>query len=73
VKLNRGNNPCLFSLLLLTIFLSGSLQAPYNVLLYKDRPRLGTALELLKATQELEQRLEEVYDIFPFDLLFITN
>ncbi|KAH1086078.1 hypothetical protein GYH30_017858 [Glycine max] len=34
--------------------------APYNVLLYKDKPRLGTALELLKATQELEQRLEEV-------------
>ncbi|KAF1859341.1 hypothetical protein Lal_00009925 [Lupinus albus] len=34
--------------------------APYNVLLYKDKPRLGTALELLKATQELEQRLEDV-------------
>lgn len=48
------------------------LQAPYNVLLYKDKPRLGTALELLKATQELEQRLEEVYDIFPLDLLFST-
>jgi len=30
------------------------------VLFYKDKPRLGTALELLKATQELEQRLEEV-------------
>ncbi|GAU22713.1 hypothetical protein TSUD_138370 [Trifolium subterraneum] len=35
-------------------------KAPYNVLLYKDKPRLGTALELLKATQEIEQRLEEV-------------
>ncbi|XP_028800154.1 caffeoylshikimate esterase [Neltuma alba] len=34
--------------------------APYNVLLYKDKPRLGSALELLKATQEIEQRLEEV-------------
>ncbi|KAK7314558.1 hypothetical protein VNO77_33084 [Canavalia gladiata] len=34
--------------------------APFNVLLYKDKPRLGTALELLKATQELEQRLQEV-------------
>ncbi|KAI4350901.1 hypothetical protein L6164_005306 [Bauhinia variegata] len=34
--------------------------APYNVLLYKDKPRAGTALELLKATQELENRLEEV-------------
>ncbi|MED6204667.1 hypothetical protein PIB30_011084 [Stylosanthes scabra] len=35
-------------------------EAPYNVLLYKDKPRVGTALELLKATQELEQRLKEV-------------
>ncbi|KAJ1379537.1 Serine aminopeptidase, S33 [Sesbania bispinosa] len=35
-------------------------EAPYNVLLYKDKPRLGTALELLKATQELEQRLKDV-------------
>ncbi|CAJ2636980.1 unnamed protein product [Trifolium pratense] len=34
--------------------------APYNVLFYKDKPRLGTALECLKATQEIEQRLEEV-------------
>ncbi|KAK2451671.1 caffeoylshikimate esterase [Trifolium repens] len=34
--------------------------ASYNVLFYKDKPRLGTASELLKATQEIEQRMEEV-------------
>ncbi|XP_043715881.1 caffeoylshikimate esterase [Telopea speciosissima] len=33
---------------------------PYNVIAYKDRPRLGTALELLKTAQEIEKRLEEV-------------
>ncbi|XP_042491272.1 caffeoylshikimate esterase isoform X2 [Macadamia integrifolia] len=33
---------------------------PYNVIAYKHRPRLGTAVELLKTTQEIEKRLEEV-------------
>lgn len=32
----------------------------YNVIAYKDKPRLRTALELLKTTQEIERRLEEV-------------
>ncbi|XP_071706402.1 caffeoylshikimate esterase-like [Rutidosis leptorrhynchoides] len=32
----------------------------YNVIAYKDRPRLGTALELLNTTQEIESRLENV-------------
>lgn len=32
----------------------------YNVIVYKDKPRLRTALELLKTTQELERQLEEV-------------
>ncbi|KAJ4961876.1 hypothetical protein NE237_021786 [Protea cynaroides] len=32
----------------------------YNVISYKDKPRLGTAVELLKTTQEIEKRLEEV-------------
>ncbi|XP_021634703.1 caffeoylshikimate esterase isoform X3 [Manihot esculenta] len=32
----------------------------YNVIAYKDKPRLKTALEMLKTTQEIEQRLEEV-------------
>lgn len=32
----------------------------YNVIAYKDRPRLGTALELLNTTQEIESQLEKV-------------
>ncbi|PKA54118.1 hypothetical protein AXF42_Ash018128 [Apostasia shenzhenica] len=35
-------------------------QATYNVIAYKDKPRLKTGLELLKTTQELERHLEEV-------------
>nr|WGU11331.1 caffeoyl shikimate esterase 1 [Crinum x powellii] len=32
----------------------------YNVVRYKDRPRLRTAVELLRTTQEIESRLEQV-------------
>lgn len=32
----------------------------YNVVAYKDKPRLWTAVEMLKTTQEIEQRLKEV-------------
>ncbi|PWA68532.1 alpha/beta-Hydrolases superfamily protein [Artemisia annua] len=32
----------------------------YNVIAYKDRPRLGTAMELLNTTQEIENKLEKV-------------
>ncbi|XAR51539.1 2-acylglycerol O-acyltransferase [Bertholletia excelsa] len=32
----------------------------YNVIAYKHKPRLRTALELLKTTQEIERRLSEV-------------
>ncbi|GAB4832316.1 hypothetical protein Ancab_006329 [Ancistrocladus abbreviatus] len=32
----------------------------YNIIAYKDKARLGTALELLNTTQEIERRLEEV-------------
>ncbi|KAJ0985748.1 hypothetical protein J5N97_004104 [Dioscorea zingiberensis] len=35
-------------------------QCALNVVGYKDKPRLRTALELLRTTQEIEQRLEEV-------------
>ncbi|XP_073000587.1 caffeoylshikimate esterase-like isoform X1 [Typha latifolia] len=35
-------------------------QTSYNVIVYKDKPRLGTALELLRITQEIERRLEDV-------------
>lgn len=36
------------------------MQAAYNVIAYKDKPRLGTALELLRTTKEIEQQLEKV-------------
>ncbi|XP_047334591.1 caffeoylshikimate esterase-like [Impatiens glandulifera] len=32
----------------------------YNVVAYKHKPRLGTAVEMLRTTQEIELRLEEV-------------
>ncbi|XP_024029380.1 caffeoylshikimate esterase isoform X2 [Morus notabilis] len=32
----------------------------YNVIAYKDKPRLRTALEMLKTTQEIERWLEQV-------------
>ncbi|XP_078431183.1 alpha/beta-Hydrolases superfamily protein isoform X2 [Wolffia australiana] len=35
-------------------------QTSFNVICYKDKPRLRTAVELLRTTQELEPRLEEV-------------
>lgn len=34
--------------------------AAYNVIAYKDWPRLRTALEMLRTTSEIEQRLQEV-------------
>jgi len=36
------------------------MQCSFNVIAYKDKPRLRTALEMLKTTQEIERRLEEV-------------
>lgn len=60
----------MFVFFYLMIFVCDLLQAPYNVLLYKDKPRLGTALELFKATQELEQRLEEVTLYHWLDILY---
>ncbi|XP_057738838.1 caffeoylshikimate esterase [Arachis stenosperma] len=35
-------------------------QTAYNVIAYKDKPRLWTALEMLRTTQEIDDRLEEV-------------
>ncbi|RVW32370.1 Caffeoylshikimate esterase [Vitis vinifera] len=35
--------------------------AAYNVIAYKDKPRLRTAVELLRTTQEIERRLKEVF------------
>lgn len=39
------------------------MQTAYNVIAYKDRPRLGTALELFNTTQEIESQLEKVCSI----------
>lgn len=36
------------------------MQCSYNVIAYKDKPRLRTALEMLRTTREIESRLEEV-------------
>ncbi|XP_038995647.1 caffeoylshikimate esterase-like isoform X2 [Hibiscus syriacus] len=33
---------------------------PYNVIAYKDKPRLRTALEMLRITAEIEQNMEKV-------------
>ncbi|MCI01904.1 monoglyceride lipase [Trifolium medium] len=33
-------------------------QTVYNVISYKDKPRLRTAVELLRTTEEIEQKLE---------------
>ncbi|KAK6125213.1 hypothetical protein DH2020_041038 [Rehmannia glutinosa] len=35
-------------------------QAAYNVVAYKHKPRLRTAVELLRTTQEIEQQLDKV-------------
>ncbi|KAI3451767.1 hypothetical protein Pfo_008432 [Paulownia fortunei] len=35
-------------------------QTAYNVVAYKHKPRLRTAVELLRTTQEIEQKLEKV-------------
>ncbi|KMT10662.1 hypothetical protein BVRB_5g117780 isoform A [Beta vulgaris subsp. vulgaris] len=33
----------------------------YNIIAYKDKPRLKTAVELLRTTDEIERRMQEVY------------
>ncbi|KAJ1412751.1 Serine aminopeptidase, S33 [Sesbania bispinosa] len=35
-------------------------QTAYNVIAYKDKPRLRSALEMLRTTQEIERRLNDV-------------
>ncbi|KAK7381088.1 hypothetical protein VNO78_33612 [Psophocarpus tetragonolobus] len=35
-------------------------QTAYNVIAYKDKPRLQSAVEMLKTTEEIERRLKEV-------------
>jgi hypothetical protein len=36
------------------------MQTAYNVIAYKDKPRLQTAVEMLRTTQEIERRLEDL-------------
>jgi hypothetical protein len=45
------------------------MQTSYNVIAYKDKPRLRTALEMLRTTQEIESRLQEVRVLFLFVLV----
>jgi acylglycerol lipase len=47
------------------------MQAAYNVIAYKDKPRLKTALEMLRTTQEIERRLEEVCQ-FPLPFFIMS-
>lgn len=46
------------------------MQTAYNVIAYKDKPRLQTAVEMLRTTEEIERRLEEVCQFHDFS--FIT-
>lgn len=48
------------------------MQTSYNVIAYKDKPRLRTALEMLRTTQELENQLQEVWNSLLAFFLFMT-
>lgn len=37
------------------------MQCAFNVVSYRGKPRLRTAVELLRVTQEIESRLQEVW------------
>lgn len=56
------------------VFLFVWIQTAYNVIAYKDKPRLRTALEMLKTTSEIERRLGEVCHslVFTFYEIWIT-
>lgn len=53
------------------MFLYFSIQTAYNVIAYKDKPRLRTAVEMLRTTQEIEHRLVEVCQFLDFSLVMI--
>lgn len=42
------------------------MQAAYNIIAYKHKPRLKTAVELLNTTQEIEKQLDKVSHFFHF-------
>ena len=50
----------LFIVIRMYLLVHYPMQCSFNVIAYKDKPRLRTALEMLKTTQEIERRLEEV-------------
>ncbi|KAK4410193.1 Caffeoylshikimate esterase [Sesamum angolense] len=50
-------------------------QTAYNVVAYKHKPRLRTALELLRTTKEIEQQLEKdilIQIYFNYDILILA-
>jgi len=49
------------------------MQTAYNIIAYKDKPRLRTAVEMLKTTQEIEHRLEDVCSFPDFSLLHLSE
>lgn len=49
------------------------MQTAYNIIAYKDKPRLRTAVEMLKTTQEIERRLEDVCSFSDFSLLHLSE
>lgn len=54
------------------------MQCSYNVIAYKDKPRLRTALEMLRTTKEIESRLEEVRALiicytYTYDFMVLYN
>ncbi|KAJ1260584.1 hypothetical protein BS78_10G243700 [Paspalum vaginatum] len=48
-------------------------QCSFNVIAYKDKPRLRTASEMLKTTQEIESRLEECCKIIALYALMVQD
>jgi hypothetical protein len=36
------------------------MQTPYNMICYSGKPRLRTAVEMLRTTQDIEKQLQEV-------------
>lgn len=55
------------------VFVIFLMQAAYNVICYKDKPRLGTALELLRTTQKIENQLQEVRQLLDFSMFNVQT
>lgn len=59
VKLKENDNQNRYLTLFIWFF-----QAVYNVISYDDRMRVKTAIELLKATDDIEKQVEKVSAVF---------